>query len=136
MLEGLLEHERAIGGSTRVGEARHRGEEYLLDRGLFRRKSTGDVIDPRWLRFSFPHWYHYDILRGLEYLRAAGVTPDERVAEAIGVVEGNRDPDGRWPLQNVYDGETHLDMEGGEGAPSRWNTLRAMRVLDWFAQGR
>ncbi len=136
VLEGLLEHELAIGGSTRVGEARHRGEEYLLERGLFRRKSTGEVIDPRWLRFSFPHWYHYDILRGLEYLRAAGVTPDERVAEAIGVVEGNRDPDGRWPLQNVYDGETHLEMEGGEGTPSRWNTLRAMRVLDWFAQGR
>ena len=71
----------------------------------------------------------------LDYLRAAGVAPDERVAEAIEVVEGNRDPDGRWPLQNVHAGEAHLEMEDGEGEPSRWNTLRAMRVLDWFAQG-
>lgn len=136
VLEGLLEYERAIDGEAGVGEARRRGEAYLLDRGLFRRKTTGEVIDARWLRFSFPHWYHYDVLRALEYLRAAGVTPDERVSEAIGVVESHRDPDGRWPLQNVYDGDAHVQMEEGEGAPSRWNTLRAMRVLDWFAQGR
>ena len=133
VLEGLLEHERAIGGSARVGEARRRGEEYMLERRLFRRKSTGEVIDPDWLRFSFPTWWHYDVLRGLDYLRDAGVEPDERIAEAIGVVEGNRDPDGRWPLQNVHPGETHFEMEDGEGKPSRWNTLRALRVLDWFA---
>jgi len=136
VLEGLLEHERAIGGSAEVAGARHRGEEYMLERRLFRRKSTGDVIDPSWLRFSFPTWYFYDVLRGLEYLRAAGVTPDERVGEAIEVVEGNRDPDGRWPLQNAHPGESHLEMEAGEGRPSRWNTLRGLRVLDWFAQGR
>ena len=135
VLEGLLEHERATGGSDRVRSARHRGEAYLLERRLFRRRSTGEVIDPRWLRFSFPHWYHYDILRALEYLRAAGVTPDERVAEAIGVVEGHRDADGRWPILDVHAGEAHLEMEGGEGEPSRWNTLRAMRVLDWFTPG-
>ena len=136
VLEGLLEHERANGGSDRVGEARRRGEEYMLERRLFRRKSTGDVIDPSWLRFSFPTWYFYDVLRGLEYLRDAEVTPDDRIAEAIGIVEGNRDPDGRWPLQNVHEGEAHFQMEDGEGQPSRWNTLRAMRVLDWFARGR
>ena len=94
------------------------------------------MIDPSWLRFSFPHWYHYDVLRGLEYLRDAGVEPDDRVAEAIAVVEGNRDPDGRWPLQNLHAGEAHLQMEDGEAAPSRWNTLRALRVLDWYRQGR
>jgi hypothetical protein len=136
VLEGLLEHERATGGSAGVGEARRRGEEYLLERRLFRRRSTGEVIDASWLRFSFPHWYHYDVLRGLEYLRAAGAEPDERVAEAIGVVEGNRDADGRWPLQNIRAGQAHVQMEGGQGTPSRWNTLRAMRVLRWFAQGR
>ena len=136
VLEGLLERERAIGGSAVVAEARSRGEAYLLERRLFRRKSTGEVIDPSWLQFSFPTWYHYDVLRGLDYLRDAGVKPDERVAEAIGVVEGQRDPDGRWPLQNVHDGESHVEMEAGEGQPSRWNTLRALRVLDWFAQGR
>lgn len=136
VLEGLLEHERTIGGSARVGEARRRGEAYLLERQLFRRKSTGEVIDPDWLRFSFPTWWHYDVLRGLDYVRDAGVKPDERVAEAIAVVEANRDPDGRWPLQNVHEGKAHFEMEDGEGRPSRWNTLRAMRVLSWFEQAR
>jgi hypothetical protein len=132
VLEGLLEHERAVGGSSVVAAARRRGEEYMLERRLFRRKSTGEVIDPSWLQFSFPAWYHYDVLRGLDFLRDAEVSPDEREAEAIKIVEGNRDPDGRWPLQNVHEGESHLEMEAGEGQPSRWNTLRALRVLDWY----
>ena len=134
VLEGLLEYERATGGSSGVGEARRRGEAYLLERRLFRRRTTGDVIDPGWLRFSFPHWYHYDVLRALDYLRDAGVEPDESVAEAIGVVEGNRLPDGRWPLQDVHAGAVHFQMEDGEGTPSRWNSLRALRVLGWSAQ--
>ena len=135
VVEALLEYERATGGSDEVRAARKRGDEYLLERRLFRRKSTGEVIDPSWLQFSFPYWYFYDILRGLDYLRDAGEKPDERVAEAIGIVEGNRGPDGRWPLQNVHDGETHVQLDDGDGQPSRWNTLRAMRVLDWFARG-
>jgi hypothetical protein len=133
VLEGLLEHDRAIGGSARVGEARRRGEEYMLERRLFRRKSTGEVIDPSWLQFAFPTWYFYDVLRGLDYLRGVGEKPDARVTEAIGVLEGNRDQSGRWPLQNVHAGEAHFEMDDGEGKPSHWNTLRAMRVLDWFA---
>jgi hypothetical protein len=133
VLEGLLEYERAIRGSAEVAEARRRGEAYMLERRLFRRKSTGEVIDPTWLRFSFPTWWHYDVLRGLDYMRGAGVKPDERFAEAIGIVEINRDPDGRWPLQNVYAGVAHLQMED-EGEPSRWITLSAMRVLDWAGQ--
>ncbi len=135
VLEGLLEHERAIGGSARVAEARRRGEEYMLERRLYFRRSTGEVIDLDWLRFSFPHWYRYDILRALDYLREAGVTPDERIADAITVVERQRDPAGRWPLQNVHKGESHFEMEDAEDQPSRWNTLRAMRVLDWY-EGR
>ena len=131
VLEGLLEHERAIGGSAVVAEARRRGEEYMLERRLFRRKSTGEVIDPDWLQFSFPTWWHYDVLRGLDYLRAAGAEPDERVAEAIGVVEGKRDADGRWPLQNVHEGEVSFEMDDGAGQPSRWITLVASRVLEW-----
>jgi hypothetical protein len=134
VLEGLLDYERATAGSAEVREARRRGEAYMLERRLFRRKSTGEVIDPTWLEFSFPTWWHYDILRGLEYLRDAAVEPDDRMAEAIGVVEGNRDPDGRWPLQNVHEGEAPFEMEAGEGKPSRWNTLRALRVLDWFGR--
>jgi hypothetical protein len=135
VLEGLLEHERAIGGSARVADARGRGEAYLLERRLFRRKSTGEVIDPSWLRFSFPTWWHYDVLRGLDYLRDAGVEPDGRVAEAIEIVRGNRAADGRWPLQIVHEGETHFELDEGVGRPSRWNTLRALRVLDWAVPG-
>ena len=133
VLEGLLAHERAIGGSDRVAEARRRGETYMLERRLFRRKSTGDVIDPTWLKSSFPTWWHYDVLRGLDYLREAGVRGDDRVAEAIEIVQGYRDSDGRWPLQIVHEGELPFQMEE-EGKPSRWNTLRAMRVLAWFAE--
>jgi hypothetical protein len=132
VVEGLLEYERAIGGSDEVSTARRRGDEYMLERRLFHRKSTGEVIDPSWLQFSFPTWYFYDVLRGLDYFRDAGLRGDARVAEAIGVVESNRDPDGRWPLQNVHPGESHFELDDGEGKPSRWNTLRAMRVLDWF----
>jgi hypothetical protein len=132
VLEGLLQYERATGGSAEVRTARRRGEEYMIERRLFRRKSTGEVIDPIWLRFSFPTWYHYDLLRGLEYLRAAEVEPDDRIAEAIRVVAGNGDDEGRWPLQNVHAGKAHFQMEEGEEEPSRWNTLRATRVLDWF----
>ena len=136
VVEGLLEHERAVGGSAEVAAARRRAEEYMLERRLFRRRSTGEVIDPSWLQFSFPTWYFYDVLRALEYLRDAGVRPDERTAEAVEVVEGNRDADGRWTLQNVHQGATHVEMEGGEGTPSRWNTLRALRVLDWAGARR
>jgi hypothetical protein len=132
VLEGLLEHERAIGGSRRVAEARRRGEDYMLQRRLFRRKSTGEVIDPDWLRFAFPTWWHYDVLRALDYLRVADVARDDRMAEAIAVVEGNRGADGRWPLQNQYPGESHIELGDGEGKPSRWITLAAARVLDWY----
>ncbi len=131
VLEGLLEYHRASGATAGVEEARRRGEAYMLERRLFRRKSTGEVIDPAWLGLSFPHWYHYDVLRALDYLRDAGAEPDERIAEAIAVVDGHRDMDGRWPLQNVHAGEAHLVMDDGEGLPSRWNTLRALRVLRW-----
>ncbi len=87
----------------------------MLERRLFRRKSTGEVIDPDWLQFSFPTWWHYDVLRGLDYLRDAGVEPDDRVAEAIEIVEGNRDADGRWPLQNVHEGEVPVRDGGRRG---------------------
>ena len=135
VLEGLLEHERAIGGSDRVRAARRRGEDYLLERWLFRRKSTGEVIDPRWLELSFPHWYFYDVLRALDYLRDARVPPDDRVSEAVAAVEGRRDDAGRWPLQNVHAGAMPIDMGEVEGQPSRWNTLRALRVLAWSHVG-
>jgi hypothetical protein len=133
VLEALLEYELTSGSSVEVTEARRRGQEYLLERRLFRRRTTGEVVDPAWTRFSFPTWWHYDVLRGLEYLRRAGATPDERVAEAIKLVESKRDGDGRWPLENQHPGTMAVEVDEGEGRPSRWNTLRALRVLDWYS---
>ncbi len=135
VLEGLLEHERATGATPAVTEARRRGEAYLLDRRLLRGLSTGEVIDVDWTRFSFPTDYYYDVLRGLEYLRVAGVTLDERAAEAIGLVRSRRDAEGRWPAENPHPGELHFPLDDGEGRPSRWNTLRALRVLRWAEAG-
>jgi hypothetical protein len=133
VLEALLEYELAGGSSAEVTEARLRGQEYLLERRLLRRRTTGEVVDPAWTRFSYPTWWHYDVLRGLEYLRRAGATPDERVAEAIELVESKRDGDGRWPLENQHPGTMAVEVDEGEGRPSRWNTLRALRVLDWYS---
>jgi hypothetical protein len=104
-----------------------------LERRMFRSRSSGAVIDSAWTQFSFPTRWHYDVLRGLDYLRMAGVAPDQRVVEAVELVERKRDGDGRWPLENPHAGEVHFDMEGGAGKPSRWNTLRALRVLDWYS---
>jgi hypothetical protein len=132
VLEGLLEYERAIGGSPEVEQARDRAHAYLLDRHLMRRLSTGKVPNEDWLRFSFPTRWHYDVLRALDYLRSADVAPDERMAEAIELVERKRDGDGRWLLENTHPGAVHFELEDGDGRPSRWNTLRAMRVLNWY----
>jgi hypothetical protein len=132
VLDGLLAYERATGGPTEVRTARLRGQEYLLERRMLRRLSTGEVIDPTFTQFSYPTGWYYDVLRGLDYLRAADAVPDERVAEAIALVESKRDADGRWPLENPHPGRLHFAMDEGEGRPSRWNTLRAMRVLRWY----
>jgi hypothetical protein len=132
VLEGLLEHERATGGSARAAEARRRGEEYLLDRRLFRRLSTGEVVDPGWLRFSFPTWWHYDVLRALDYFRAGGDAPDPRLAEAVELLRSKQQPDGTWLLEDTHPGAVHFSMEDGDAHPSRWNTLRALRVLSWY----
>jgi hypothetical protein len=136
VLDGLLEHERATGGSTAATAARLRGQEYLLERGMLRRQSTGEVIDEDWARFAYPTYYEYDVLRGLDYLRTAGVEPDARIAEAIELVEQKRDDDGRWARDKIHEGEVHFDMDDGVGKPSRWITLRAMRVLRWAEASR
>jgi hypothetical protein len=134
VLEGLLAHERAKGGSAESIAARRRGEEYLLERRLFRRKSTGDVVDAAWLQCSFPTRWHYDILRALDYFRSVGDEPDSRIEEAIGVLRSKQQPDGTWPLENTHPGKVHFALEEGDGRPSRWNTLRALRVLKWYEQ--
>jgi hypothetical protein len=132
VLEGLLAHERAIGGSPAVRAARLGGEEYLLERSLFRRKSTGAVVNDAWLRFSYPPRWHYDVLRALDYFRSVGGTPDARTDEAIAMVRSKQQPDGTWLLENTHPGKVHFPLEDGNSHPSRWNTLRALRVLQWY----
>lgn len=133
VLEGLLQYEKATGATAEVTEARVRAQAYLLARRMFRSLSSGEVIDRNWTRFSFPPTYHYDVLRGLDYLRSAGVEPDDRVAEAVDLVAKKQQQNGRWPLENPHDDRVDFDMEGKVGTASRWNTLRALRVLDWYA---
>ena len=134
VLEGLLAHERATGGSAESIAARRRGEAYLLERKLFRRKSTGEVVNPAWLQFSFPTRWHYDVLRALEHFREAGDPPDQRVDEAIQLLRSKQQPDGTWLLENTHPGKVHFMLDDGDGRASRWNTLRALRVLRWYEQ--
>jgi hypothetical protein len=131
VLEGLLAYERAT-GSAESAAARRRGEEYFLERKLFRRKSTGEVVNPAWLQFSFPNRWQYDVLRALDYFRCVGEVPDSRMVEAIDLLRSKQQPDGTWLLENTHPGQIHFPLEEGDGRPSRWNTLRAMRVLGWY----
>ncbi len=136
VLEGLLEYERAKGKAAAVTKARKRGENYLLERRMFRSLRTGKVIDERWLRFTYPTFWHYDVLRGLDYLRDAGSKPDGRVAEAIKIVMERRHQNGRWPLNLLHREQIPLEMESVVGSASRWNTLRALRVLSWYTHSK
>ena len=132
VLDGLLAFERATGGSDEVRTARHGGEEYLLDRSLFRRLSTGEVVDPAYLEFAFPYYWHYDVLRALDYFRGSGADPEPRMAEAVAIVRSRQQPDGRWLLDRIHPGRVYFALEGPVGTPSRWNSLRALRMLAWW----
>jgi hypothetical protein len=135
VLEGLLEYENAVDHNDAVALARTRGHAYLLNRHLMRRLSTGEIIDDDWLQFSFPPRWHYDVLRALDYFRASGLSYDTRLDDALDLVESKRGTDGRWLLENTHPGSVHFELEDGDGMPSRWNTLRALRVLRWFGRG-
>jgi hypothetical protein len=132
VLEGLLDYGLAGGKSAAVTKARKRGEEYLLERRMFRSLRTGGVVDQRWRRFSYPAFWHYDVLRGLDYLRSAGIQADSRVREAIEIVAARRHQNGRWPLNLRHPEFVPLEMETAVGSASRWNTLRALRVMRWY----
>lgn len=135
VLDGLLEYERATGGTPGSRAARAAGEEYLLERRLFQRLSTGEPIH-KYLSLLHPNRWHYDVLRGLDYFRASsaltGAPPDPRLGEAIEHVRSRRLEDGTWPLDWNPTGRTWFDVDDGAGQPSRWLTLRAMRVLRWW----
>jgi hypothetical protein len=130
-LDGLLAWEQSGGGTDAAAAARRAGEEYLLERGLLRRRTTGEVADPRFTMLSYPTRWFYDVLRGLDYLRRADLR-DERAAEAIELLRRKADADGRFRLENLHEGPTWFGLDQREGAPSRWVTLRALRVLRWW----
>jgi hypothetical protein len=136
VLEGLLEYERATGGTPESRQARRSGEEFLLERRLFRRLSTGQPADEQFLRFAHPNRWRYDVLRALDYFRSAaaltGARPDPRLGDAAGHVRSRRLADGTWPLDWSPAGRVWFEMDDGAGQPSRWVTLRAMRVLRWW----
>jgi hypothetical protein len=136
VLEGLLAFEHAFGAAPAITAARLRGQDYLLERRLLRRLSSGELIEARWTQFAFPPLWHYDVLRGLDYLRAASVLPDARVDEAVALVRERRQPDGRWLLDVRHRDTLYEDMAGPVGAPNPWVTWRARRVLDWFERRR
>ena len=138
MLEGLYEYELHLGANYEVATARERGQDYLLDRHLFRSLSTGEPIrhdrkgGPPFSYFAFPNWWHYDILRALDFLRRAGTKPDPRMNEALDIVRSKQQPDGRWLLDVLYPGDALIDFGEKQGQPSRWITLKALRVLKHF----
>jgi hypothetical protein len=138
VLEGLLEYERATGGTPHSLAARKTGEEYLLRRRLFRRLSTGEPADEQFLLFLHPSRWRYDVLRALDYFRSAaaltGDAPDPRLGEAVEHVRSRRSGDGSWPLDWSLPGRVWFEVDDGAGRPSRWVTLRAMRVLRWWEQ--
>ena len=131
VLEGLLAFETAFGAASTIRDARRRAQEYLLERRLLRRLSTGEIIDPAWKQFAFPTLWHYDVLRALDYLRAAGAKPDARVNEGVAVIIERRQDNGLWPLDLRHRHTLYEELAGAVRAPNRWNTLRARRVLEW-----
>jgi len=134
VLEGLLAFEEAFGSNSPVADARRRAHEYFLERRLLRRLSTGNIIESAWTRFAFPTLWHYDVLRALDYLRAAGVQPDSRNEEAVAIVVERRRGDGRWLLDVRHRDTLYEELSGPVGAANRWITLRALRVLEWYAR--
>lgn len=135
VLEGLRFYERHRGCRVRaVRAAQRRGREFLLMHRLFRSHRTGEIIKPVFTRLSFPPRWHYDILRALDYFQAVNAPCDQRLAEAIDIVGRSQREDGRWSLEHSYKGKTYFELER-LGAPSRWNTLRALRVLKWWGSG-
>jgi hypothetical protein len=133
VLEGLLAFEQAFGPTPAVTDARGRAQEYLLERRLLRRLSTGEIIDRAWTQFAFPTLWRYDVLRALDYLRAAGGRPDPRVEEAVAIVRQRDQGAGRWLLDVRHRNTLHEELAGDVGAPNRWVTLRARRVFAWYA---
>jgi hypothetical protein len=133
VLESLLEYERS-GGRVAVANELLRGRLFFLDHQLWRSHRTGGEVNPAFRRFPFPPQWHFDVLRGLEHFRAAGAARDPRLADAVEVIRSAERTDRTWPLHRGYPGKTWFRME--HSGPSRWATLRACRVLQWWDSER
>ncbi len=132
VLEGLLEYERSTGANGDVAAARVRGEEYLLERRLLRRLSDGEIPREAVARSRVPERVVSTTSRACSTTCAsARPTPDERMTEALDILESKRDADGRWSLDHAYHDASPVDLGETQGQPSRWITLRALRVLRW-----
>ncbi|MGI9610551.1 MAG: hypothetical protein ACR2NL_09700, partial [Acidimicrobiia bacterium] len=129
VLEALLAYKKA-GGNINVDQALETGREFFLRHRLYKSHHTGEVANPAFARFPFPPQWHFDVMRGLEHFRAAGAERDERLNDAIEVVRRARRSDGAWPVYRSYPGRYWFKME--TRGPSRWSTLRALRILDWW----
>jgi hypothetical protein len=133
VLEGMRERSASTGGSPRIEEAADRGREFFLNHQMYRSHRTGEVVKDAMTRFTFPYHWYFDVLRGLDYFQSVDAARDERLADAIKLLESRRQADGRWPMQNRHHGKEYFVLEPN-GEPSRWNTLRALRVLRWWDQ--
>ncbi len=133
VLEALSAYERC-GGSVPVASAMAAGRRFFVDHRLYRSHRTGEVVDPAFAQFPFPPQWHFDVMRGLEHFRAAGADRDDRLEAAIEEVRRARRADGTWPRYRPYPGRYWFALE--EHGPSRWSTLRAMRVLTWWDNGQ
>jgi hypothetical protein len=135
-LKGLLAHDIATGGTEATRAARRSGEEYLLQRGLFRRLSTGQPVAPWVDRFAHPFRWCYSVLNAAEYFRQAaladGTGPDPRMADAIELIRAARRPDGTWLQAGRHPGRVWFEVDVPAGQPSKWLTLSGTRVLAWW----
>lgn len=131
-LDALVQYQES-GGAIDVTDAMERGQRFFLDHGLYRSHRTGEVANTAFIRFPFPPQWHFDVMRGLEHFCAVRAAPDERLSGAVRVVRQARTKNGTWPLHRPYPGKTWFRME--PPGRSRWATLRALRVLRWWAEG-
>ncbi len=139
-LKGLRDHEAATGGTDASRAARRAGEEYLLERGLMRRRSTGEVVAPWATQLIYPFRWRYSVLNAADYFRAAsqldGTSPDPRMAAAIEVIRAQRQPDGTWLQAGRHPGRAWFEVDVPAGEPSKWLTFFGTRVLEWWDAAR
>ena len=135
-LIGLLDYQIRTGDAARVAKARSEGEEYLLARDLFRRRSSGEPFDDRVFVLFHPRRWFYGVLPAADYFRRASqaeaAAPDLRMTEAIESIRGEREDDGSWLQGHRLEGDVWFHVDVLPGQPSKWVTFHASRILEWW----